>query len=147
MKRTIAVGLFACSLLILQGHRAAMGQDASPRPDTPGSAQSPKWETYKGITGDIKVLRVWQIDPPSKTHEIALAIVSDADFQIFVQDPTKLVDFLNKHHVFPSDHVSEVAHWASLMSPTYPGDPDPWLLTINHAKTCRASITSQPAFQ
>src|SRR5882762_7147200 len=95
MKQTMAVSLFACSLLILQGDRAAMGQDASSGRDTPGSAQSPKWETYKGIKTDIRVLRVWQIGTPVKDREIALVIVSDADFQIFVQDPAKLVKILN----------------------------------------------------
>jgi hypothetical protein len=139
MKRTMAVGLFACSLLILQGDRAAMGQDAGS-----GSVQSPKWETYKGITRDIQVLRVWQIGTPVKDHEIALVIVSNADFQIFVQDPAKLVTFLNTNKIFPGDGVREVAHWASLMSPTYPGDPDLWLLTIDHARPCRVSVTSQP---
>jgi hypothetical protein len=121
-----------------------MGQDAGSVRETPGSAQSPKWETYKGITRDIKVLRVWQIGTPVKDHEIALVIVSDADFQTFVQNPSKLVTFLNTNKVFPGDGVREVAHWASLMSPTYTGDPDEWLLTIDHARPCRVSITSQP---
>jgi hypothetical protein len=128
---------------MLVGTRPVMGQDAAGA--KPAAAQSPQWETYKGITKDIRVLRVWQIGTPVRDHEIALAIVSDADFQKFVQDPNKLVTFLNANMVFPADGVREIAHWASLMSPTYEGDPDQWLLTIDHARPCRASVTSQPS--
>jgi hypothetical protein len=146
MRRTMAVGLLLGSLLILQRDKAAMAQDSGSQQGTP-PAQSPKWETYKGIASDIKVLRVWQVGTPVKDHEIALVMVSDTDLQAFVQDPTKLVAVLNTNKVFPGDGVREVAHWVSLLSPTYAGDPDLWLLTIIHARPCRVSVTSQPAAQ
>ena len=82
-------------------------------------------------------------------EEIALAIVSDADFQQFVQDPRKLKEFLIANKVFPeteqSKRLSEITHWASLMSATYQeDDPDPWLLTIVHGNPCRGAVASQP---
>lgn len=105
------------------------------------------WVEYKGPTKGIKVLRVWQLEPKFKKSEIALAVVSDADFQQFVQDPRKLKNFLITNKVFPesSEPLSEITHWASLMSATYQdADPDPWLLTIVHASPCRGAVTSQP---
>jgi hypothetical protein len=148
MKRTLILGLFACCLLIVQGPSLLLAQDTSSgKNQAPGEV--PRWETYRGITSDIKVLRVWQIESPFKKAEFALAVVSDADFQKFVQDPSKLLKFLETHRVFPADQtIKEIAHWASLMSPAYAGgDPDYWLITIEHGHPCRATITSQPLNQ
>jgi hypothetical protein len=57
-----------------------------------------------------------------------------------------LLKFLEDNHVFPADQtIKEIAHWASLMSPAYAGgDPDFWLITIEHGHPCRGTITSQP---
>jgi hypothetical protein len=108
-----------------------------------------KWEVRDGPKKPIKLLRVWQLEPKFEHSDIALAIVSDADFQEFVQDPRKLKNFLITANVFPESQdslpVSEIVHWASLMSASYPeADPDPWLLTIVHGHPCRAAVTSQP---
>jgi hypothetical protein len=148
MKRTLIVGLFACCLLTLQRPTLLLAQDTSSGKNQ-APAEVPRWETYRGITSDIKVLRVWQIESPFKKAEFALAVVSDADFQKFVQDPSKLLKFLETHRVFPADQtIKEIAHWASLMSPAYAGgDPDYWLITIEHGHPCRATITSQPLNQ
>jgi hypothetical protein len=110
--------------------------------------QVPEWVEYKGPAKGIKVLRVWQLEQFAKS-QIALAIVSDADFQQFVQDPRKLKEFLIANKVFPeteeSKRLSEITHWASLMSATYQeADPDPWLLTIVHGNPCRGAVASQP---
>ena len=149
MKRTLIMGLFACCLLFLQRPSLLLAQDTSSEGNNSERAQIPRWETYKGITGDIKVLRVWQIESPFKKAEFALAVVSDADFQKFVQDPTRLLKFLEDNHVFPAAQtIREIAHWASLMSPAYAaGDPDYWLITIEHGHPCRGTITSQPLTQ
>ena len=110
--------------------------------------QATAWIECKGPTKVIRVLRVWQLQQFEKS-QIALAIVSDADFQQFVQDPRKLKEFLIANKVFPeteqSKRLSEITHWASLMSATYQeDDPDPWLLTIVHGNPCRGAVASQP---
>jgi hypothetical protein len=109
--------------------------------------QVPQWIEYEGPTKGIRVLRVWQLEPKFEKSQIALAVVSDADFQQFVQDPRKLKNFLLTNKVFPEspEPLSEITHWASLMSATYQDtDPDPWLLTIVHGSPCRGAVTSQP---
>ena len=110
-----------------------------------------KWEECDGPKKRIKFLRVWQLEPKFEKSDVALAVVSNADFQEFVQDPGKLKRFLIANKVFPesdkSKPVSEIVHWASLMSASYPGtnaDPDQWLITIVHGHPCRAAVTSQP---
>ena len=143
MTRRVIVGLFACLLLMIQDRNLLLAQDTSSG-NQPAPAQTLRWETYRGPANDIKVLRTWQAEPKFKNSQVVLLIVSNADFQTFVQDPNKLVTFLKTNTVFPGTPVSEIAHWASLMSPAYPGDPDQWLLTILHASPCRGSVTSQP---
>jgi hypothetical protein len=147
MKRTLMVGLFACCIVVMQGQSLLLAQDTSAG-GTSGSVQAPQWETVRGLSGDIQILRVWALESKFQKSQIALAIVTDADFQQFVQHPEKLVGFLRDHKVFPDDKknipVSEITHWASLMSPTYTGDPDQWLLTIVHGTPCRGAVTSQP---
>ena len=111
--------------------------------------QAMKWEECDGPNKRIKFLRVWQLEPKFDNSDVALAVLSDADFQEFVQDPRKLKQFLITNNVFPesekSKRVSEIVHWASLMSASYPeADPDQWLLTIVHGHPCRAAVTSQP---
>jgi hypothetical protein len=113
--------------------------------------QGMKWEVSEGPRKSIKFLRLWQLEPRFEKSDIALAIVSDADFREFVQDPGKLKGFLLANNVFPESEkakpLSEIVHWASLMSASYPetnADPDQWLLTIVHGHPCRAAVTSQP---
>ncbi len=141
MKPTMIAGLFACSLLLLllQGHGSASAQQKTSQQDYPASAQSLKWVTVE----NIKVLRVWQIDGKDTYPQIALAQVTNQDFQNFVQDPNKLVTFVNKHKVFPVD-VRTASPWASLMSANANGDPNTWLLTFSHGKLSSMAIASQP---
>ncbi|PYX05721.1 MAG: hypothetical protein DMG84_21170 [Acidobacteria bacterium] len=139
MKRTLIVGLFACSMLLLQEHRSASAQPQTSQGDKPTSAQSVKWESFE----NIRVLRVWQLESTDTYPQIALARVSNQDFQKFVQDPNALVTFVNKHKVFSKD-VRAATPWASLMSTNYAGDPDEWLLTLSHGKTSMMAIASQP---
>jgi hypothetical protein len=171
VKQRVVSGLFVCCLLFVQGQRPMMGRAASsqtgqkPRP-TEGTV--PRWETVRaGPRSDAKVLRVWQYDVPDDDHRIALVILSDADFQQFVIHPDEFLNFLNRNDVFKrGDPVQEVVHWTSVLraskqkccglraqgnkpgaGDTKPEDPDPWLLTITHAKPCRATVTSQPLEQ
>ena len=144
MKRRLVVGLFACLLVITQDRNLLLAQDTSSGNQSAPALTTLRWETYRGPANDIKVLRTWQAEPKFKNSQVVLLIVSNADFQTFVQDPNKLVTFLKTNTVFPGTPVSEIAHWASLMSPPYPGDPDQWLLTVSHASPCRGSVASQP---
>lgn len=125
-------------------------------------AAVPRWETVRvGLTNEAKVLRVWQYDVPDDDHRIALVILSDADFQQFVNHPDEFLNFLKRNDVFkPVDPVQEIAHWTSVLRASKrkccqtqrqgnkwgAGNtkPDPWLLTITHARPCRATVTSQP---
>jgi hypothetical protein len=103
------------------------------------NAQSPTWETFE----NIKILRVWQIDGKDVYPQIALAQVSDKDFQKFVQNPAELVTFVNKHKVF-EEEVKTASPWASLMSTNDAGDPSEWLLTFSHSRASSMAIASQP---
>lgn len=103
------------------------------------NAQSLTWETYE----NIKVLRVWQIEGKDAYPQIALAQVSDQDFQKFVQDPAALVQFVNRHKVFEDD-VRTASPWASLMSTNDAEDPSQWLLTFSHSRASSMAIASQP---
>jgi hypothetical protein len=141
MKRRMMVGLFAGSLLLLllQGNRSVSAQQQTPQKDY---SQSLQWETVE----NIKVLRVWKSTRTSDMKEypqIALAQVSDSDFQKFVQNPDLLRTFVNAHNVFP-DHINTAGPWASLMTTNDHVDPPGWLLTFSHSKASNMSITSQP---
>jgi hypothetical protein len=142
MKWRMMVGLFACSLLLLlHGDRSVSAQPQTSQKDYSPAAQ--RWE----IIENIPVLRVWKISQHAPGKEvypqIALAQVSDSDFQKFVQNPKLLKAFVNKNNVFPKD-IKTAGPWASLMSTNDPADPDYWLLTFSHSKASNMSITSQP---
>jgi hypothetical protein len=140
MKRRMMVGLFAGSLLLLlQGNRSVSAQQQTSQKDY---SQSLQWETVE----NIKVLRVWKSTRTSDMKEypqIALAQVSDPDFQKFVQNPDLLKTFVNAHNVFP-DPINTAGPWASLMTTNDHVDPPGWLLTFSHSKASNMSITSQP---
>jgi hypothetical protein len=135
MKRRMMAGIFAGSLVLLQ----AFAQQQTSQKDSPAV---PQWEMFE----NIPVLRVWKIShPPGKEvyPQIALAEVSDSDFQKFVQNPKLLRDFVNSHHVFDVD-INTVGPWASLMTTNDPVDPTNWLLTFSHSKASNMAIVSQP---
>jgi hypothetical protein len=141
MKRRMMVGLFAGSLLLLlQGHRSVSAQQQTQKEYSSAAQQ---WETVE----NIPVLRVWKISPhpPGKEvyPQIALAEVSDSDFQKFVQDPKLLKAFVNTNHIFDAP-IKTAGPWASLMTTNDGGDPPNWLLTFSHSRTSNMAITSQP---
>lgn len=140
MKRRVMLGLFACSLLLLlQGLRSVSAQQQTSQKDYSPTAQ---WETFD----NIRVLRVWKIPRTSDMQEypqIALAQVSDSDFQKFVQKPDLLKAFVNTHNIFP-DPINTAGPWASLMTTNDHVDPPAWLLTFSHSKASNMAIASQP---
>jgi hypothetical protein len=103
------------------------------------NAQSLTWETFE----NIKVLRVWQISSKDAYPQIALAQVSDQDFQKFIQDPATLLKFVNQYKIFDVD-VRTASPWASLMSTNDAVAPSQWLLTFSHSKASFMAIASQP---
>jgi len=141
MKRRMMVGLFAGSLLLLlYGDRSVSAQPQTSQKDYSPAAQ--QWETFE----NIPVLKVWKISHPLGKNEypqIALAQVSDSDFQKFVQNPDLLKAFVNKHNVFPVD-INTAGPWASLMSTNDHVDPPSWLLTFSHSRASNMAIVSQP---
>lgn len=104
------------------------------------NAQSMTWETYE----NIKVLRVWQIEGKDAYPQIALAQVSDQDFQKFVQHPAELVEFVNNHKVFDDPVRKTNPFWASLMSTNDALSPSQWLITFSHSRASYMAIASQP---
>ncbi len=150
MKRMMVASLVGCTLLLLlsQGHNSASAQDQSSHGSYGSNA---KWETFE----NIQILKIWQLEGKGEKDypQIALAQVSDQDFQRFIQNPDLLKTFVNAHQVFPVK-IRTAGPWASLMgtndsllSTNEPKDPAYWLLTFSHSRTSNMAVASQPLSQ
>jgi len=125
MKRTAIPALLVWCLFFVSG---AWGQETSSQTDNP-SSKALRWEMADGI----KVLRIWQLDPPDTYPQIAVLRVPNDDYQKFVQNPDALRQFANKTKVFPKD-VNKVGPWETLSNLNY-SDPPGFVITLLHQKT------------
>jgi hypothetical protein len=125
MKRTTIPALLVSSLLFVSG---IWGQETSSQTGNP-SSKGLQWE----ILGTIKVLRIWQLDPPDTYPQIAVLLVTNDDYQKFVQNPDALRQFANKIKVFSKD-VNKVGPWETLSNLNY-ADPPGFVITLVHQRT------------
>src|ERR1700751_1608418 len=117
MKRIMIAGLFACSLVQLQGWTPAVTQDANSGGQNRSYAQSLQWQVVAGV----EVLRAWQVEGADKYPQGGLLRVKTNDFHKFTKNPADLRDFVNDNKVF-SKPVIEVGPCVTLSSVDETGD-------------------------
>jgi len=125
MKRITIPALLVSSLLFVS---AIWGQETSSQTANP-SSKGLQWQ----IVGAVKVLRIWQLDPPDTYPQVAVLLVTNDDYQKFVQNPDGLRQFANINKVFSKD-IKKVGPWETLSNLNY-ADPPGFVFTLVHQKT------------
>lgn len=137
MKRIIFATLLALCVLFLLPNRPTNAQQAEQKKLAPL-----EWEKLRD---GVQVLRVWQLDGPSKYPQISVLLVSNAEFLKHFQDPKGFVKFVNANNVFPVP-VNIAAPWVTLSSynPKSPKDDPDWVLTLVHGKLSYMVVSALP---
>ena len=139
VKRIMIVGLFVFCLFFLSGDRA-LAQGAT----SGGYISYPLEDFHWQTIGNIRVMRVWQIEGVDKYPQVSILRVTTEDFHKFTNNPPELRKFVNENKVF-SKPVITVGPCVALSSVDETGDAAGWIVTLLHTAHSKMMVSALPA--